>query len=89
MCSIFYWRVDQILEEVDEAVSVANNITDYAHTEKEHDPCLHPLMQTACKYILSSMQTNVTQKLRVSCSLDVSMIAVEYAPDPAKVYGHC
>ena len=52
VCSqdIFQKKMDQILEECQGCIGIADDIT--GHTKAEHDACLRDLMQTAHKYDL-------------------------------------
>ena len=42
-------KMDQILEQVDGAIGIADDIVVYAKSEEEHDKILHRLMQIAAK----------------------------------------
>ena len=54
ICSqdIFQKKMDQILEECQGCIKIADDITIHGCTEVEHDACLQNLMQIACKYDL-------------------------------------
>ena len=42
-------KMDQILEQVDGAIGIADDVVGYAKSEKEHDKILHRLMQIAAE----------------------------------------
>ena len=44
---IFQLKMDQILEQVDETVGIADDVTVYAKDNKEHDKVLHNLLRVA------------------------------------------
>ena len=52
VCSqdIFQKKMDQILEECQGCIGIADNITVQSHTKAEHDACLQNPMCVACKY---------------------------------------
>ena len=54
VCSqdIFQKKMDQILEECQGCIGIADDITIHGHTEAEHDACLWDLMHITCKYDL-------------------------------------
>ena len=54
VCSqdIFQKKMDQILEECQGCIRIADDITVHGHTKAEHDVRLWDLMQIACKYDL-------------------------------------
>ena len=47
---IFQKKMDQFLKECPGCIGIADDITIHGHTETEHDPHLHNLMQVTCKY---------------------------------------
>ena len=43
-------RMNEILEECEGCIRIADNITAHGHMETEHDACLWKLMEVAWKY---------------------------------------
>ena len=67
--------MDQILEDVKEVVSTADDTIVYGCTEEEHDACLCYIMQIACTYgLVFNAGKNETWKLRALCCLIADMI---------------
>ena len=52
--------MDQILEECQGCIRIADDITIHGHTKAEHDACLRYLMQIAHKYDLGVQPTENT-----------------------------
>jgi len=46
---VFQLKMDQILEQVDGAIGIADDVAVYAKSEEEHDKALQQLMETAAK----------------------------------------
>ena len=44
---IFQWMMDQILEHCEGVIGISDNIVIHGRDDKEHDQCLHTLMQVA------------------------------------------
>ena len=82
---IFQKKMDQILEECQGCIGIANDITAHGHTEAEHDACLWDLMQIAHKYnlVFNPQKTHVkAQALNFfGCLYDANGVH----PDPGKV----
>ena len=77
--------MDQILEECQGCIGIADNITVHGCTEAEHDACLRDLMRIACKYdlVFNPQKTNVkAQAINFfGCLYDANGVH----PDPGKV----
>ena len=54
-------KMDQILEECQVCIGIADDITVHGHTKVEHDACLQNLMCVACKYglVFNPQKTHV------------------------------
>ena len=77
--------MDQILEECQGCIGIADNITVHGHTEEEHDACLQDLMQIAPKYrlVFNPQKTHVKAQAVnfFGCLYDANGVH----PDPGKV----
>ena len=87
VCSqdIFQKKMDQILEECQGCIGIADDITVHGRTEAEHDACLRDLMRVACKYdlVFNPQKTHVkAQAINFfGCLYDANGVH----PDPDKV----
>ena len=87
VCSqdIFQKKMDQILEECQGCIRIADNITVHGHTEAEHDAHLWDLMHIACKYdlVFNPQKTHVKAQAVnfFGCLYDANGVH----PDPGKV----
>ena len=81
----FQERMDQILEECEGCIGIANDITVHGHTEAKHEVCLWKLMEVAWKYglVFNPKQTQVKAPLVkfFGCLYDESGVHL----DPQKV----
>ena len=78
----FLMKMDQILEQVDGAIGIADDVIVYAKSEEEHDKILHRLMQIATKNSLAFNSTKCKIK-----SKSISFFRMIYSengvsPDP-------
>ena len=78
----FLMKMDQILEQVDGAIGIADDVVVYAKSEEEHDKILHRLMQIATKNSLAFNSTKCKIK-----SKSISFFRMIYgengvSPDP-------
>ena len=57
-------KMDQILEQVDGAIGVADDVVVYAESEEEHDKILHRLMQIAAenRLVFNSTKCKIKSK---------------------------
>ena len=82
---MFQQRMDQILEEVEGVVSIANDTIIHGQKENKHDTHICHLMQIACKYglVFSAGKCDLKAKnvMFFGCLYDCNGIL----PDPAKV----
>ena len=82
---IFQKKMDQILEECQGCIGIADNITVHGRTEAEHDARLRDLMQFARKYDLVFIPQKMHVKAQAvnffSCLYDANGVH----PDPGKV----
>ena len=87
VCSqdIFLKKIDQILEECQECIGIADNITIHGHTEAEHDACLQNLMQIACRYDLVFNLQKIHMKAQAISFFGCLFDANGVHPDPGKV----
>ena len=78
-------RMDQILEECEGCIGIADDITVHGHTEAKHDACLWKLMEVAWKYGLVFNPKKTQVKAPVvnffGCLYDETGVH----PDPEKV----
>ena len=87
VCSqdIFQKKMDQILEECQGCIGIADDITVHGHTEAEHDARLRDLMRVAHKYdlVFNPQKTHVKAQAVnfFGCLYDANGIH----PDPGKV----
>ena len=87
VCSqdIFQKKMDQILEECQGCIGIADDITVHGHTEAEHDTHLRDLMQVAHKYdlVFNPQKTHVKAQAVnfFGCLYDANGVH----PDPGKV----
>ena len=87
VCSqdIFQKKMDQILEECQGCIGIADDITVHGRTEAEHDACLRDLMRVARKYdlVFNPQKTHVKAQTVnfFGCLYDANGIH----PDPGKV----
>ena len=82
---IFQLKMDQILDQVDGALGIADDVAVYAKNEEEHDRILHKLMQVAEEngLVFNSKKCLIKQK-------QINFFGTIYAdngihPDPKKV----
>lgn len=82
---IFQMKMDQILEQVDGAVGIADDVVVYSKTDDEHDKILHRLMQVAAKngLVFNSKKCDIKSK-------SISFFGMIYnengvSPDPEKL----
>ena len=87
VCSqdIFQKKMDQILEECQGCITIADNITMHGHTEAEHDTHLRDLMHITHKYdlVFNPQKTHVKAQAVnfFGCLYDANGVH----PDPGKV----
>ena len=87
VCSqdIFQKKMDQILEECQGCIRIADDITIHGHTEVEHDTHLQNLIWIACKYDLVFNPQKTCVKAQAinffGCLYDANGVQ----PDPGKV----
>ena len=76
VCSqdIFQKKMDQILEECQGCIGIADDITIHGYTEAEHDAHLQKLMQITYKYDLVFNSQKHMWRLQLSISLAASMM---------------
>ena len=74
VCSqdIFQKKMDQILEECQGCIVIADDITVHSHTKAEHNAHLQNLMPITCKYDLVFNPQKHTWRLKLSNSLAAS-----------------
>ena len=82
---IFQMKMDQILEQVDGAIGIADDVVVYAKSEEEYDKILHRLMQIAAENGLVFNSTKCKIK-----SKSISFFGMIYnenciSPDPEKL----
>lgn len=82
---IFQMKMDQILEQVDGAIGITDDIVVYSKTDKEHDKILYSLMQVAAKngLVFNSAKCKIKSK-------NISFFGMLYSengisPDPEKL----
>ena len=78
-------KMDQILEQVDGAIGIADDVVVFAKSEEEHNKILHRLMQVATKNCLVFNSTKCKIK-----SKSISFFRKIYSengvsPDPEKL----
>jgi len=82
---IFQMKMDQILEQVDGAVGIADDVAVYAKSEEEHDKTIHRLMEVAKE---NGIVFN-SKKCKIKCK-SISFYGMRYSengvsPDPEKI----
>ena len=87
VCSqdIFQKKMDQILEECQGCIGIADDITILGHTEAEHDTCLRDLMRVAHKYDLVFNPQKTHMKAQAINFFGCLYNANGVHPDPGKV----
>jgi len=82
---LFQRKMDQILEQVDGAIGIADDIVVYAKTAKEHDAIIHSLMETAAKNGLVLNSSKCTIKTPSITFFGMTYDADGVHPDPEKI----
>ena len=87
ICSqdIFQKKMDQILEECQGCIRIADDITIHSCTEVENDAPLQNLMQIACKYDLVFNPQKTHMKAQATNFFSYLYDADGVHPDPGKV----
>ena len=78
--------MDQILEECQGCIGIADNITIHGHTEAEHDTHLRDLMRITCKYNLVFNPQKTHVKAQAVKFFGCLYNANGVHPDPGKVH---
>ena len=82
---IFQKKMDQILEECQRCIRIADDITVHDRTEAEHDACLRDLMRITCKYDLVFNPQKTHVKAQAVHFFGCLYNANGVHPDPGKV----
>ena len=68
---IFQKKMDQILEECQGYIGIADDITIHSHTEEEHNAHIRNFMHVTCKYglVFNPQKTHVKAQLSISLAV--------------------
>ena len=78
-------KIDQILEQVDGAIGIADDVIVYAKSEEEHDKTLHRIMQIAAGNGLVFNSTKCKIKSKSISFFGMSYSENGVSPDPEKL----
>ena len=78
-------KMDQILEQVDGAIKIADDVVVYAKSEEEHDKILHRLMQIATENGLVFNWTKGKIKSKSISFFGMIYSETGVSPDPEKL----
>ena len=79
-------KMDQILEQVDGAIGIADDVVVYAKSEKEHDKILHRLMQVTTEngLVFNSTECKIKSKSTSFFGMIFSENGVSHDPEKLK-----